>query len=77
MYNPPLMVEDEFRGLHEIALLLPPGTKQIPLLAAHSMRHREGQAVAHFFGLVTRVMARRHYGGFQRGKRVKTFSVAI
>jgi len=71
------MVENKFRGLHEVAFLLPPCTEQIPLLAAHFMRHRKRQAATHFFGLITLVMACSHDSGFQLGKSVETFSVAV
>ena len=77
MDNPPLVVEDEFCGLHEISVAFPSGTKEVGLFLRHPIGQLEGLAFGQLNSLLLIVHTGSNNGRIQPSERVGIFSEAI
>ena len=77
MDNPPLVVEDEFCGLHEIPAAIPPGTKEVGLFLRHPIGQLEGLAFSQFFGFLLIIDTGSNNGRVQLGECVGMFGKAV
>ena len=73
MDYPAPVVEDEFRGLHEIPGLIPPCTEGIRLLARDAVCDGERQGYTHLLGLVAVIFA----AGNNRHTQISVFPEAL